>query len=169
MRDRAPARRLDENVPIHLPRTIVRVASGVARRTSRLPSLPLLGERHRRHGREHQQAKHHLNQAGPDPPRVRRCFRRRDRPRRPTHTATAPRRQQAVVEPRVSPTRMIIHAEGRDRCHSRQRTGLPSSEGVGSVRVSRPRRPSRRTFSLPTLHLERGRAQSPDGQPGEED
>src|SRR5262249_49746574 len=62
------------------------------------------------------------------------------------HTATAPTIQQAVVVPIVRPTRMIIHAEGRDRCHSRQRTGLPSSEGAGSLRASRPRRPSRGTF-----------------------
>ena len=60
-----------------------------------------------------------------------------------SHASNAPTIQQAVVAPIVSPTRMVIQAEGRERCHSRQRTGLWSSDGAGSTRVSQPSRPSR--------------------------
>ena len=54
------------------------------------------------------------------------------RPSRATRP-TAPTIQQAVVAPIVRPTRMVIQAEGRERCHSRQRTGLRSSDGAGST------------------------------------
>src|SRR5262245_61958415 len=53
-----------------------------------------------------------------------------------SQASSAPTIQPTVVAPIVRPVRMVIHVEGRERCHSRHRTGLRSRDGAGSTRVS---------------------------------
>ncbi len=54
---------------------------------------------------------------------------------------TAPATQAIPVAPPTIAIRIISQRDGRERCHSRQSTGLRSSDGPGSQRVSRPTRP----------------------------
>ena len=54
-------------------------------------------------------------------------------------TLTAPTKHAIPVEPPISTIRVNSQREGRERCHSRQNTGLRSSEGPGSHRNNRAR------------------------------
>ena len=141
------------NVPSHLPVTMARVERAVAARRSRLPRCrsspstsvqsPQASTSRRRH-------------AGCTSKRQRSTRRRRSNVHvQPLiHNATAPPMQSAKVVPMRRTRITSVHKVGRDRCHSRQSTGLRSSDGPGNHCATRPIQPPRGPllFSIEPRH-----------------
>ena len=120
------------NVASHLPRTIERVDSGVESRTSRLPL---------RRSSENDREENTASTRSPNTVWMSMAM----TPANPTRgwkpstkISNAPWQQAMVLARRRAVIRICIGRDDRARCHSRQRTGLPSSDGPGRRRVSRP-------------------------------
>src|SRR5258708_23719849 len=122
--------------PHHLPRTIDRVDSGVASSTSRLPrwrsSARLVTAEMLRSSSPADTCTPLITPPMPGAPGKARLSastitQRLDPPE------STPKRPQTATDQR----------DGRRRCHSRQSTGLPSSDGEGSRRASRASGPRR--------------------------
>ena len=66
-------------------------------------------------------------------------------------TLTAPMMHAIPVVPPISTINAISQREGRERCHSRQSTGLRSSDGPGSSLVNRASTPNAGSFRSSTF------------------